>query len=167
MHGWILCVELCGLFAEVIHNLPTPLSLPLLLLLSIARGTPILPSLCHGLFLSVWEWGFKQWAESVPLSDSMAGASFFSFFSPHNSHLLPLIAFFWLEVCWSFYSRAFIAQDVLSFTVDVWSNVFSFCSRLCCEPAQGAFTFRGSMIDMPSVKQAQNIVTLSVVVPDK
>lgn len=32
---------------------------------------------------------------------------------------------------------------------------------------QGAFTFRGSMIDMPSVKQAQNILTLSVVVPEK
>ncbi|XP_035509443.1 transcription factor MafAa [Morone saxatilis] len=31
----------------------------------------------------------------------------------------------------------------------------------------GAFTFRGSMIDMPSVKQAQNIITLSVVVPEK
>ncbi|TKS66908.1 Citrate lyase subunit beta-like protein, mitochondrial [Collichthys lucidus] len=28
---------------------------------------------------------------------------------------------------------------------------------------KGAFTFRGSMIDMPSVKQAQNIITLSVV----
>lgn len=26
VHGWILCVELCGLSAEVIHNLPTPLS---------------------------------------------------------------------------------------------------------------------------------------------
>lgn len=23
VHGWILCVELCGLSAEVIHNLPT------------------------------------------------------------------------------------------------------------------------------------------------
>lgn len=33
--------------------------------------------------------------------------------------------------------------------------------------SQGAFTFRGSMIDMPSVKQAQNIVALSVVVPEK
>lgn len=33
--------------------------------------------------------------------------------------------------------------------------------------SQGAFTFRGSMIDMPSVKQAQNIVTLSVAVPEK
>ncbi|KAJ4933304.1 hypothetical protein JOQ06_030136 [Pogonophryne albipinna] len=32
---------------------------------------------------------------------------------------------------------------------------------------KGAFTFRGSMIDMPSVKQAKNIVTLSVVVPEK
>lgn len=32
---------------------------------------------------------------------------------------------------------------------------------------KGAFTFRGSMIDMPSVKQAQNIITLSVVVPEK
>lgn len=28
VHGWILCAELCGLSAEVIHNLPTPLSLP-------------------------------------------------------------------------------------------------------------------------------------------
>ncbi|TWW81121.1 Citramalyl-CoA lyase, mitochondrial [Takifugu flavidus] len=32
---------------------------------------------------------------------------------------------------------------------------------------KGAFTFRGSMIDMPSVKQAQNIITLSAVMPDK
>ncbi|KAI9530096.1 hypothetical protein NQZ68_004113 [Dissostichus eleginoides] len=35
------------------------------------------------------------------------------------------------------------------------------------EEGKGAFTFRGSMIDMPSVKQAKNIVTLSVVVPEK
>lgn len=42
VHGWILCVELCGLSAEVIHNLPTPLSMPGLLLLSIARGIHIL-----------------------------------------------------------------------------------------------------------------------------
>ncbi|XP_068602585.1 citramalyl-CoA lyase, mitochondrial [Brachionichthys hirsutus] len=32
---------------------------------------------------------------------------------------------------------------------------------------KGAFTFRGSMIDMPSLKQAQNIITLSVVMPEK
>ncbi|XP_028992811.1 citramalyl-CoA lyase, mitochondrial isoform X2 [Betta splendens] len=32
---------------------------------------------------------------------------------------------------------------------------------------KGAFTFRGSMIDMPSLKQAQNIITLSAVVPKK
>ncbi|KAF0026677.1 hypothetical protein F2P81_021414 [Scophthalmus maximus] len=32
---------------------------------------------------------------------------------------------------------------------------------------KGAFTFRGSMIDMPSLKQAQNIVTLSAAVPEK
>uniref|UniRef100_A0A3Q1GTZ0 Citrate lyase beta like n=1 Tax=Acanthochromis polyacanthus TaxID=80966 RepID=A0A3Q1GTZ0_9TELE len=32
---------------------------------------------------------------------------------------------------------------------------------------KGAFTFRGSMIDMPSLKQAQNIVTLSAAVPQK
>lgn len=32
---------------------------------------------------------------------------------------------------------------------------------------KGAFTFCGSMIDMPSVKQAQNIITLSAVVPEK
>ncbi|KAJ8012518.1 hypothetical protein DPEC_G00043650 [Dallia pectoralis] len=31
------------------------------------------------------------------------------------------------------------------------------------ERGKGAFTFRGSMIDMPSVKQAQNIVTLAAV----
>ncbi|XP_049583539.1 citramalyl-CoA lyase, mitochondrial [Syngnathus scovelli] len=32
---------------------------------------------------------------------------------------------------------------------------------------KGAFTFHGSMIDMPSLKQAQNIVTLSAAVPQK
>ncbi|KAM9709357.1 citramalyl-CoA lyase, mitochondrial [Menidia menidia] len=32
---------------------------------------------------------------------------------------------------------------------------------------KGAFTFHGSMIDMPSLKQAQNIVTLSAAVPEK
>lgn len=32
---------------------------------------------------------------------------------------------------------------------------------------KGAFTFRGSMIDMPSLKQAQNIITLSAAVPQK
>ncbi|XP_019956324.2 citramalyl-CoA lyase, mitochondrial isoform X1 [Paralichthys olivaceus] len=32
---------------------------------------------------------------------------------------------------------------------------------------KGAFTFRGSMIDMPSLKQAQNIITLSTAVPEK
>ncbi|KAM9850694.1 citramalyl-CoA lyase, mitochondrial [Aulostomus maculatus] len=32
---------------------------------------------------------------------------------------------------------------------------------------KGAFTFRGSMIDMPSLKQAQNIVALSAAVPGK
>ncbi|XP_076021763.1 citramalyl-CoA lyase, mitochondrial [Genypterus blacodes] len=32
---------------------------------------------------------------------------------------------------------------------------------------KGAFTFRGSMIDMPSLKQAQNIITLSAAVPEK
>eukprot|EP00064_Thunnus_orientalis_P008189 superscaffoldBa00000959_g8212 len=32
---------------------------------------------------------------------------------------------------------------------------------------KGAFTFRGSMIDMPSLKQAQNILTLSATVPEK
>ncbi|KAJ3591783.1 hypothetical protein NHX12_006915 [Muraenolepis orangiensis] len=33
------------------------------------------------------------------------------------------------------------------------------------EEGKGAFTFRGSMIDMPSLKQAQNILTLSSTVP--
>src|SRR4029434_9209699 len=33
--------------------------------------------------------------------------------------------------------------------------------NLLCFGPQGAFTFRGSMIDMPSLKQAQNIVTLA------
>lgn len=33
------------------------------------------------------------------------------------------------------------------------------------QAGKGAFTFRGSMIDMPSVKQAQNILTLSSTVP--
>ncbi|KAM3862450.1 citramalyl-CoA lyase, mitochondrial [Diretmus argenteus] len=32
---------------------------------------------------------------------------------------------------------------------------------------KGAFTFRGSMIDMPSLKQAQNIITLAAAVPGK
>ncbi|KAM8858051.1 citramalyl-CoA lyase, mitochondrial isoform 5-T5 [Synchiropus picturatus] len=32
---------------------------------------------------------------------------------------------------------------------------------------KGAFTFRGSMIDMPSLKQAQNIITLSAAVPQQ
>ncbi|KAM7380262.1 hypothetical protein PAMP_003574 [Pampus punctatissimus] len=32
---------------------------------------------------------------------------------------------------------------------------------------KGAFTFRGSMIDMPSLKQAQNILTFSATVPEK
>ncbi|XP_072252711.1 citramalyl-CoA lyase, mitochondrial isoform X2 [Leuresthes tenuis] len=32
---------------------------------------------------------------------------------------------------------------------------------------KGAFTFRGSMIDMPSLKQAQNIIALSATVPQK
>ncbi|XP_061826720.1 citramalyl-CoA lyase, mitochondrial [Nerophis lumbriciformis] len=32
---------------------------------------------------------------------------------------------------------------------------------------KGAFTFHGSMIDMPSLKQAQNIVTLSAAMPQK
>ncbi|XP_029981378.1 citramalyl-CoA lyase, mitochondrial [Sphaeramia orbicularis] len=32
---------------------------------------------------------------------------------------------------------------------------------------KGAFTFRGSMIDMPSLKQAQNIITLSAAVSEK
>ncbi|XP_017265594.1 citramalyl-CoA lyase, mitochondrial [Kryptolebias marmoratus] len=32
---------------------------------------------------------------------------------------------------------------------------------------KGAFTFRGSMIDLPSLKQAQNIMTLSAAVPKK
>ncbi|XP_061548127.1 citramalyl-CoA lyase, mitochondrial [Phycodurus eques] len=32
---------------------------------------------------------------------------------------------------------------------------------------KGAFTFHGSMIDMPSLKQAQNIVTLSAAVPQE
>ncbi|XP_057708753.1 citramalyl-CoA lyase, mitochondrial isoform X2 [Corythoichthys intestinalis] len=32
---------------------------------------------------------------------------------------------------------------------------------------KGAFTFNGSMIDMPSLKQAQNIVTLSAAMPQK
>uniref|UniRef100_A0A3Q0SYB6 Citramalyl-CoA lyase, mitochondrial n=1 Tax=Amphilophus citrinellus TaxID=61819 RepID=A0A3Q0SYB6_AMPCI len=32
---------------------------------------------------------------------------------------------------------------------------------------KGAFTFHGSMIDMPSLKQAQNIITLSAAVPKK
>jgi len=32
---------------------------------------------------------------------------------------------------------------------------------------QGAFTFRGSMIDMPLLKQAQNIVTLATAIKKK
>ncbi|KAM9342284.1 citramalyl-CoA lyase, mitochondrial [Pholidichthys leucotaenia] len=32
---------------------------------------------------------------------------------------------------------------------------------------KGAFTFRGSMIDMPSLKQAQNIIALSATVPEE
>ncbi|CAN9497588.1 unnamed protein product [Ophioblennius macclurei] len=32
---------------------------------------------------------------------------------------------------------------------------------------KGAFTFGGSMIDMPSLKQAQNVVTLAAAVPEK
>lgn len=32
---------------------------------------------------------------------------------------------------------------------------------------QGAFTFQGSMIDMPLLKQAQNIVTLATAVKEK
>lgn len=58
MHGWILCAELCGLSAEVIHNLPTPLSLPGLLLLSIARGIHILPIplLCMHVYVSFCVW---------------------------------------------------------------------------------------------------------------
>lgn len=35
------------------------------------------------------------------------------------------------------------------------------------QEGKGAFTFRGSMIDMPSVKQAQNIITLSEAVTRK
>ncbi|XP_077472646.1 citramalyl-CoA lyase, mitochondrial [Stigmatopora argus] len=35
------------------------------------------------------------------------------------------------------------------------------------QDGKGAFTFKGSMIDMPSLKQAQNIVTLSAAVPRK
>ncbi|XP_046903134.1 citramalyl-CoA lyase, mitochondrial [Hypomesus transpacificus] len=33
------------------------------------------------------------------------------------------------------------------------------------QQGKGAFTFRGSMIDMPSLKQAQNIVTLADAFP--
>lgn len=32
---------------------------------------------------------------------------------------------------------------------------------------QGAFTFQGSMIDMPLLKQAQNIVTLATSIKEK
>ncbi|KAJ6660895.1 hypothetical protein lerEdw1_017052, partial [Lerista edwardsae] len=42
-----------------------------------------------------------------------------------------------------------------------------FFKKLIFSVLQGAFTFRGSMIDMPLLKQAQNIVTLATAVKEK
>lgn len=43
----------------------------------------------------------------------------------------------------------------------------SFFKKLIFSVLQGAFTFRGSMIDMPLLKQAQNIVTLATAIKKK
>lgn len=58
VHGWVLCVELCGLFAEVIHNLPALLTLPVLLLLGTTRGIHLSPILLPAIDWMAPVWGF-------------------------------------------------------------------------------------------------------------
>ncbi|XP_051938459.1 citramalyl-CoA lyase, mitochondrial [Hippocampus zosterae] len=48
-----------------------------------------------------------------------------------------------------------------------WAKELIAAFELHQKEGKGAFTFHGSMIDMPSLKQAQNIVTLSAAVPQK
>uniref|UniRef100_H3C772 Citrate lyase beta like n=1 Tax=Tetraodon nigroviridis TaxID=99883 RepID=H3C772_TETNG len=48
-----------------------------------------------------------------------------------------------------------------------WTKEPHICLCSNTQNDQGAFTFRGSMIDMPSVKQAQNIVTMCAEIPNK
>lgn len=129
VHGWVLCVELCGLFAEVIHNLPALLTLPvLLLLLGTTRGIHIPP---------------------IPLPAIKLDGSGLRF-------LLPFMVFFFFLMP---KAELWGGEMKCIYFLHIWSNP--------SVSSQGAFTFRGSMIDMPSVKQAQNIVALSVVVPQK
>ncbi len=82
----------------------------------------------------------------------------FSWFSLGNLWI-AILSFFVVSYMHCCYVVGYVLLD--SICLYCYSTIVLFSSP------QGAFTFHGSMIDMPSLKQAQNIVTMASTVQGK